>query len=380
MRPRVFIGSSREGLKLAAAVKQRLSNEADIDLWNNHKIFPVGELTLPKLESCASNYDFALIILTPDDIVRSRQNTKSAPRDNLIFEAGLFMGRIGRQRTLIIQSDRRGLKLPSDFSGLTVAFYRDGLVTRDLHESVRLACEQVGDAFKILGISESRRVSALGQASESMIELVGRTERLLSGFESQRKWFDSVNSAGPALLEAMKKLENDNLPVTIDWLGMTMFNVWNTLPGVLSQLVKSRPVLKMRVAMLAHDWLKKNRVNSEWTAESADHQAAAIGHYFIDRRREGLKWDVEIRRYSHMPAVHGGLVSNRWLLLGMCQWDRNNNLWAGDKFYDWYQSDDRSRGAERIAVFKGWFDICWKSASDPSMFQWKVRQARVSKV
>lgn len=373
MRSRVFIGSSREGLKVASAVERQLKGQADIDLWNNHAVFPVGELTLPKLEACASNYDFALIVMTPDDVVRSRHKAKPAPRDNLIFEAGLFMGRIGRQRTLIIQSDKPGLKLPSDLDGLTVAFYKEGMTARNVNESVRSACDQVAQVLKALGLSEAKRGLALAHAAESMVELVQRAERLLSRFESRPKRFDSVASAAPALSDAMNQCVDAGLPITVDWLGMTMFNVWNTLPTIFSQLAKRQPKsLTLRVAMLASEWLRKNRINSEWTADSADHQCGAIKEFFVNRKRDGSAWNVDVRRYSHMPAIHGGLVNDRWLLLGTCQWDRNNNLWAGDRFYEWYSADDRNRGAERIAIFRGWFDICWRSSVDSSILRWKV--------
>lgn len=59
-----------------------------------------------------------------DDIVQSRRQESAAPRDNVIFELGFFMSRLGRDRTLLLvpQMDAN-LKLPSDFKGMTPIMY-----------------------------------------------------------------------------------------------------------------------------------------------------------------------------------------------------------------------------------------------------------------
>jgi predicted nucleotide-binding protein len=53
---------------------------------------------LENLSRILNDYDFAVIILTPDDVIISRGNQQKISRDNLIFELGLFMGFIGRNR------------------------------------------------------------------------------------------------------------------------------------------------------------------------------------------------------------------------------------------------------------------------------------------
>ena len=41
-------------------------------------------------------FDFAVMILSPDDMTESRDQSYASPRDNVLFELGLFMGRLGR--------------------------------------------------------------------------------------------------------------------------------------------------------------------------------------------------------------------------------------------------------------------------------------------
>ena len=44
--------------------------------------------------------------------------------DNVIFELGLFMGRLGRKRAILMEPREEKLKLPSDFAGVTTVPYR----------------------------------------------------------------------------------------------------------------------------------------------------------------------------------------------------------------------------------------------------------------
>src|SRR5688572_13507049 len=100
-RPSVFIGSSGEGDKIAMAVEVILNDVADVTRWKNG-VFGLGQGTLEALIKAAEEYDFAVLVLTPDDVTTSRGSVENSPRDNVLFELGLFMGRLGRDRTFII--------------------------------------------------------------------------------------------------------------------------------------------------------------------------------------------------------------------------------------------------------------------------------------
>jgi len=77
--------------------------------------------------------------------------------------------------------------------------------------------------------------------------------------------------------------------------------------------------------MLSKEWLEQNRINDAWTPTSAEETRKRILQYFEKRNREGDRnWLSEVHRYSHMPAVHGGLINRRYLFLGICRWDRGD--------------------------------------------------------
>jgi Predicted nucleotide-binding protein containing TIR-like domain len=68
-------------------------------------------------------FDFAILVLTPDDLVERRGAQGQQPRDNVLFERGLFMGRLGRERTFIVHGRGVELNLPSDLAGIQPATF-----------------------------------------------------------------------------------------------------------------------------------------------------------------------------------------------------------------------------------------------------------------
>ena len=99
-RPFVFVGSSSEGLSVAKALQSGLAEAADITLWAQG-IFQPSYGYLESLVKALDQADFAILILTPDDTTASREQELNSPRDNVIFELGLFIGRLGRQAVLL---------------------------------------------------------------------------------------------------------------------------------------------------------------------------------------------------------------------------------------------------------------------------------------
>jgi predicted nucleotide-binding protein len=73
-RPSMFIGSSSEGKTIAQCVRSQLADDADVTIWNEGP-FGLGQGTLESLVTALDQFDFAVLVLTPDDMVESRENT-----------------------------------------------------------------------------------------------------------------------------------------------------------------------------------------------------------------------------------------------------------------------------------------------------------------
>ena len=132
LKPRIFIGSSGEGLDVAQYVKSYLNTDFDCYLWTDD-IFKFNESVLETLLKEASLFDFGLLIATKDDFLQSRNNAFDAARDNVVFEYGLFLGRVGSSRAFVIQEE--GTKLPSDLFGITTPRFKKEI---DLSQSESL--------------------------------------------------------------------------------------------------------------------------------------------------------------------------------------------------------------------------------------------------
>jgi predicted nucleotide-binding protein with TIR-like domain len=116
VKPTLFIGSSRKRLPIANALKETLTDCADVTVWNKAPEFALGESILDGLIKVAQLYDFALLIFGQDDPAMMDGKTVSTVRDNVIFELGLFMGNMGNERAFWLSP--RGDKSPSVSSDL----------------------------------------------------------------------------------------------------------------------------------------------------------------------------------------------------------------------------------------------------------------------
>lgn len=119
-KPKVFIGSASESLSFAQALEFELQDVASTEVWN--QAFRPGRYTLEELIRKASEVDFAVFILGQEDKTDSRGQIVPSPRDNVVYEAGLFAGRIEVSRVFLLV-DARGSKIPSDWKGLGYVTY-----------------------------------------------------------------------------------------------------------------------------------------------------------------------------------------------------------------------------------------------------------------
>jgi predicted nucleotide-binding protein len=109
-RPALFAGSSSEGLKLARAVRALLVEDAEGALWNEG-FFAITDTFIKSLVNALPRFDFAALVLTPDDLTTHLVRLLSSVRvNNVLFELGLFMGRLGRFRTVVIRPDGQAIK------------------------------------------------------------------------------------------------------------------------------------------------------------------------------------------------------------------------------------------------------------------------------
>ena len=156
-KPRIFLGSSGKQKKLLEALTRGLEDVAHVEPWTTS--FNPGTSTLERLLELTREVDFAAFVFARDDWTSNTAAAadgsapgQASPRDNVVFEAGLFGGVLGMRRTFILHAS--GAKLPSDLLGLTCVRYGEATTPaemRVLNEKLRKAIENEWLAARIEG-------------------------------------------------------------------------------------------------------------------------------------------------------------------------------------------------------------------------------------
>jgi hypothetical protein len=152
-KPRIFLGSSGKQAKLLEAITRGLEDVADVEPWTT--TFNPGRSTLDRLVELSQEVDFAAFVFAQDDwtTTAASGSGQASPRDNVVFEAGLFGGALGIRRTFILHAT--GSKLPSDLLGLTSVRYdpsASAAEVRAINQKLRKAIEAEGRRSPVEGL------------------------------------------------------------------------------------------------------------------------------------------------------------------------------------------------------------------------------------
>ena len=161
--PRVFIGSSSEQLETARAVKQCLGSDVEAVVWDEAG-FALNESTFGALTKMAERFDFAVFVFDADDVAQIRRTEVRTVRDNVVFELGLFIGRLGRGRAFWISAAGTAAPhLPTDLAGIThLTYNRPSPMTREaLLAELEQSCEPLRKEFERLGPRTDRTIEEL---------------------------------------------------------------------------------------------------------------------------------------------------------------------------------------------------------------------------
>jgi hypothetical protein len=176
MKPRIFLGSSAQQEKLLQALTRGLQDFAEVDAWTT--VFNPGVVTLDRLVELTREVDFAAFVFAQDDWTTKGASAdadagQASPRDNVVFEAGLFGGALGIRRTFILHAN--GAKLPTDLLGLTSIRYDPDTtpaVVRQINQQLRQAIEAEGRISRIDGDWWQLSLTARTELEPSAISLL----------------------------------------------------------------------------------------------------------------------------------------------------------------------------------------------------------------
>jgi hypothetical protein len=126
----IFIGGTTEGLKFADTFKIAIEKTGKVlcTIWTADT-FQFNESFLNSLTKASITYDFGVFIASADDLAFIREKVEEIPRDNVLFEYGLFLGAMGSNRTFLIQED--GCKIPTDLQGYSTPIFKKDFTSDD---------------------------------------------------------------------------------------------------------------------------------------------------------------------------------------------------------------------------------------------------------
>ena len=151
-RPVVFVGSSVKYLRTAYAIQENWEHTADVRVWNQGWFAP-SSTALDSLIEALDVADFGVFVFGPEDIVLMGSTENRVTRDNVIFELGLFIGRLGKNRNFIVMPrGAKDFKLPSDLMGLTTAQYSAEDAEKNPVSALGATCSKVSRAMETQGI------------------------------------------------------------------------------------------------------------------------------------------------------------------------------------------------------------------------------------
>jgi predicted ATPase len=143
MKPLLFIGSSTEKSPVMDEIARQLRKDADIRPWTN--IFALTQPYFTSLMKQAGEADFGVFVFAPDDVTTLRQRQVATVRDNVVFELGLFLGKLGPEHCVVVsprpkKQAKEPTHFPTDLAGVKFAEYRTGI---PLSKALQPICSQI---------------------------------------------------------------------------------------------------------------------------------------------------------------------------------------------------------------------------------------------
>jgi predicted nucleotide-binding protein len=102
-----------------------------------------------------------VFVFSPNDTLRLRQKKYAVVRDNVVFELGLFVGKLGNRRTfIVVPQDTKDLRIPTDLTGISPGKFDAKRQDRNLQAALGPFCNQVRNLMKRVGLVKRLRASS----------------------------------------------------------------------------------------------------------------------------------------------------------------------------------------------------------------------------
>jgi len=352
--PRVFLGSATESLDVVDVIKARLKSSADVVAWNDDSVFPPSQYLLETLLGLSRSFDFAVLIFGSEDEVISRGDRSVVPRDNVVFELGLFMSQLDRPRTFVVRpAGTSKYRVLSDLGGFTLLTYetpperkRKGALTEDEKRKNTLFLE-----------------SALGKTCGAILTAISYNGKRRPPAAGAQLGPENVLDVGGKLFKTIADLQPSEKEVTVSNLAHDMGVTW---PLIKTRLLDQKQIrnLHWKTLMINPDSDDVKRVaGGGISTKVARSRIREIewASLELDAARRDRNIDFECRLYDEVPTFHGFLLNIDTLFLTMSKTQKNGKLESSSSPYWVFRRDTENQQLSHpIEAFQSWFDYVWK--------------------
>jgi len=164
MKPSLFVASSVESKDIAYTIQENLEFIADVTVWDQN-VFELSNFAIDSLVDKLDEVDFGAFVFCPDDVVKIRNKDFSVVRDNVLFELGLCIGKMGRERAFIVipRGSEKEFHMPSDLMGITPATYESGREDGNLTAALGPTCNKIKRALEKFGKIAMQKLDSIGE-------------------------------------------------------------------------------------------------------------------------------------------------------------------------------------------------------------------------
>ena len=348
MRPKVFLGSSGNSLPVVRELERALHPTCDVVPWDSEELFGAGDIILDRLLTLSDKFDFAVMVFGFDDFLVG--GDVAVPRDNVLFELGLFMGKLGRRRAFAVvpkMEDKR-VKILSDLEGIITLRYDMPPTPEHLRPMLTHVVVSLKASMEATADQISVRIGNTGHLT---------VQGLLISLEK-------------VVAERMAKSKT----VNIQNLGLDMEATWSHVRDLYLGDEKTCGIhwksLMIDPESAAIRALKSSTVSPEMAATRIfEIQRDLPGQHEAMANRNV---QVQVRAYASVPVMHGFLVDGEILFLSFCGIRQVNSPDVPGEFVSeltgsptaYWQFDMASNPASRyfVSTFAGWFNHVWRNS------------------
>lgn len=279
MKRKLFIGSSSEGKKIAENLKVKIESEngnwIECDIWDEGKVFELNTSALDALVKASRKYDYGILVATKDDLLKSRGSDYQVPRDNVMFEMGMFLGSLGLTRAFLLVEKQS--KLPTDYNGITVPYF-DNDIAGSLENAIvgiQVAISNSRNTFNLKPVPSA--ALALGYF-ESLVQNIAK-KRLEQGREFKLTILLPKNISDVRIVASNHRMNNPTEDIAIvegqqrpsitKYIGVEE-NYWDiptTLQTLHNLMHLFSPSVEIGLSNEKKDWIEYELRNFKGTLE-----------------------------------------------------------------------------------------------------------------